>query len=69
MRLVLLAGPLLGIVHVCKKILGDLSNWFGIEEANKKQANKSETLPTFIAKIESETVGSMSLLIHFPQSA
>jgi len=66
---VVVEGPLFGMGHVCEKILSDLPDWFGIEDANKDYAKKSETLPTFIAKIESETVGFMSLLIHSPQSA
>ena len=62
-------GPLLGQGQVCADILADIPEWFGIEEANKAYAEKAETLPTFVAKLEGETVGFMSLLIHSPQSA
>ena len=66
---VVVEGPLFGMGHVCEKVLSDLPDWFGIEEANKNYTKNAETLPTFIAKVESETVGFMSLLIHSPQSA
>lgn len=62
-------GPLLGQGNVCENILGDLPDWFGIEEANRDYVAKAEKLPTFIAKIDQEIVGFMSLLIHSQESA
>ncbi len=54
---------------VCKKILDDLPDWFGIEEANRNYVEKAEKLPTFVAYLQSEPVGFMSLLQHSQRSA
>jgi len=62
-------GPLLGKGQVCESVIRDLPDWFGIEEANRNYIEKADKLPTFVAKIDSEPVGFMSLLIHSPQSA
>jgi len=66
---IIIEGPLFGMGHVCEKVLCDLPDWFGIEEANRDYARKAEILPTFIARRQAETVGFMSLLVHSPQSA
>jgi GNAT superfamily N-acetyltransferase len=66
---IIIEGPLLGMGSVCNKILSDLPDWFGIEEANRNYVEKAEKLPTFVAIVESEPVGFMSLLLHSPQSA
>jgi len=68
-RSIVVEGPSVGAGAVCEKILNDLPNWFGIEEANRNYVEKAEKLPTFIAKLDSEAVGFMSLLMHSPESA
>lgn len=62
-------GPLPGMGKVCEKVLADLPEWFGIEEANKAYVEKSDKLPTFVARVGSEPIGFMSLLQHSPESA
>ena len=45
---VTIEGPFLEMGYVCEKILRDLPDWFGMEEANKDYAEKAQSLPTFI---------------------
>ncbi len=62
-------GPFRGMGDVCGKVLADLPDWFGIEEANRNYVEKSQSLPTFVARQGENPIGFMSLLIHGPQSA
>jgi ribosomal protein S18 acetylase RimI-like enzyme len=66
---VVVEGPFLGMGDVCAKVLSDLPEWFGMEESNKAYVERSESLPTLIARVDSAIAGFMSLLTHSPQSA
>lgn len=61
--------PLLGQGEICAEVLVDIPEWFGIEQANEDYAEKAEQLPTFVATLNGEVVGFMSLLVHSPESA
>lgn len=62
-------GPLLGQSSECEQILRSLPDWFGIESAIQDYAITIPNLPTFLAKIEEQTVGFLSLKQHNPYSA
>lgn len=62
-------GPQLGMGHVCKDVLADIPEWFGIEEANRAYAEQTDILPTFVAGLEGEAIGFMALKLHSEKSA
>lgn len=49
---------------ICEKILGSLPKWFGIESAILDYIKDVKTMETWAVKIESETVGFVSLNAH-----
>ncbi len=57
-------GPLLGQSGLCAPILRALPDWFGIESATRQYIQDIDGLPTFLAQIESETIGFLSLKLH-----
>ncbi|MFC1714057.1 GNAT family N-acetyltransferase [Candidatus Poribacteria bacterium] len=57
-------GPFFGKSSVCEPILNSLPQWFGMEEANTQYLRDIETLPTFLAFINGETVGFLTLRQH-----
>lgn len=57
-------GPLLGKASVCEPILRSLPEWFRIKEANLRYLSDIERLPTFIAMIEGEPIGFLTLKQH-----
>ena len=54
---------------VCRKILEDLPEWFGIESAREDYIREVDRLPTLVATRDGEAVGLMALYLHSPQSA
>jgi GNAT superfamily N-acetyltransferase len=54
---------------LCDSILRSLPRWFGIEKAIVDYARAAEGLPTFVARINGETAGFLSLEFHNPHSA
>jgi GNAT superfamily N-acetyltransferase len=55
--------------EVCNSILRSLPLWFGIEKAIVDYVLAVESLPTFIARIDGETAGFLSVEFHNPHSA
>jgi ribosomal protein S18 acetylase RimI-like enzyme len=62
-------GPLLGMASACEPILRDLPQWFGIPEATEQYLKDIEGLPTFIASLEGEAVGFLTLREHSEYAA
>jgi ribosomal protein S18 acetylase RimI-like enzyme len=61
--------PELNLGKKCEKILRNLPEWFGIEEAINNYAHEINSLPTLIVKENDETIGFLSIKQHFPASA
>jgi ribosomal-protein-alanine N-acetyltransferase len=55
--------------ETCNSILRALPRWFGIEEAIVNYTKAVENLPTFVAKIDGEVVGFLSLESHNPYTS
>jgi N-acetylglutamate synthase-like GNAT family acetyltransferase len=62
-------GPLPGPADECERILRALPDWFGLEDALQGYAATIPTLPTFLANMDGQTVGFLSLKQHNPYSA
>ena len=57
-------GPSLGMSSACEPILRSLPQWFGIETANQQYIKDIEVMPTFVATIESNVAGFLTLKRH-----
>jgi GNAT superfamily N-acetyltransferase len=55
-----------GKADICRLVLDDLPNWFGIPEANAAYVAASESLPMFACRHGKETIGFVSLKPHTP---
>jgi GNAT superfamily N-acetyltransferase len=62
-------GPLAGQSSVCIPILRLLPEWFGIEAAILDYEREIDHLPTFLAKLDGQVLGFLSLKQHFSASA
>jgi GNAT superfamily N-acetyltransferase len=62
-------GPLAGQSSVCIPILRLLPEWFGIEAAILNYEREIDHLSTFLAKLDGQVLGFLSLKQHFPASA
>ncbi len=61
---VVVQGPVLGQSAICEPILRALPEWFGIEEATRQYIQDTDVLPTFLALIDGEAVGFLTLKQH-----
>jgi GNAT superfamily N-acetyltransferase len=66
---VIITGPTSGDPKTCEYILRSVPEWFGIEKAIVEYTRAVESLPTFYAKNENETIGLLSTKFHYPNSA
>jgi ribosomal protein S18 acetylase RimI-like enzyme len=57
-------GPLLTQAEQCEPILRALPDWFGIEGAIRNYVGEIDGLPTWIARVDGQTVGFMTLKLH-----
>ncbi|NGX36011.1 MAG: Mycothiol acetyltransferase [Candidatus Anoxychlamydiales bacterium] len=55
--------------EICSDILRSLPQWFGIESAIKTYIKQVKNKPTFIAKIDDNIIGFISLHLHNKYSA
>lgn len=62
-------GPMLGQSHLCEPILRALPDWFGIEAATRQYVADTAVLPTFLATVENQPVGFLTLKQHTPHAA
>ena len=56
-------------IDACKRILQSLPEWFGIEESNRGYVRDLETLPSYVAIVDGEVAGFLSLKRHFPAAS
>jgi GNAT superfamily N-acetyltransferase len=54
----------IGKSDICKRVLDDLPEWFGLEDAKAKYVADVAALPMFVVKQASEVVGFVSLKQH-----
>jgi ribosomal protein S18 acetylase RimI-like enzyme len=66
---VVVQGPTLGRSAVCEPILRALPAWFGIEKATRQYIQDIDALPTFLALIDGEVVGFLTLKQHTAYAA
>ena len=52
-------------IGACEQILHALPEWFGIEESNRAYIRDLETLPSYVAIVDGEVAGFLSLKHHF----
>ena len=50
--------------EICKKVLRDLPNWFGIEKATLEYIEKAQDAPFFAAFYEEDPIGFVYLYAH-----
>ena len=65
----IIEGPLLGQAHVCGPLLRLLSDWFGLEAAILNYEREIDQLPTFLAKMDGEVRGFITVKQHTPYAA
>lgn len=53
----------------CERVLASVPHWFGIEESNKAYIRDLKTLPSYVAIVEGEIAGFLSLKHHFPPAS
>jgi N-acetylglutamate synthase-like GNAT family acetyltransferase len=56
-------------IRACERILGALPEWFGIEESNRAYIRSLETLPSYVAIVDGEVAGFLTLKPHFPTAS
>ena len=56
-------------IGACEHILHSLPGWFGIEESNRAYVRDLETLPSYVAIVDGEVAGFLSLKRHFPTAS
>lgn len=61
--------PQLGLSCACEPILRALPEWFGIEQSLVQYVRDIATMPTFLARIDGQVVGFLSVNKHFEASA
>lgn len=57
-------GPLLGQSSACEPVLRSLPQWFGIEASNLQYIRDIEVMPTFVAVVETDVIGFLTLKQH-----
>jgi GNAT superfamily N-acetyltransferase len=64
-----ITGPTYNASALCMPILRAMPDWFGIEAALLHYENEIDRLPTFLAYIDEDAAGFISLKQHFSASA
>jgi len=62
-------GPLLKQAAECEPILRALPDWFGIESALQNYVREIDGLPTWLARVEDEVAGFVTLKYHSAYAA
>jgi len=62
-------GPLLGQAGICVPLLRLLPDWFGLEASLLSYEREIGQLPTFLAKVDGNVRGFLSVKQHTPYSA
>ena len=66
---VLIEGPRRGTAAACEAILRSLPDWFGIEESLVQYVADADVMPTFLASLDGETAGFLTIKQHFDHTA
>jgi hypothetical protein len=53
----------------CRRVLGALPGWFGIEQAVEDYVAVADRSPTLVASVDDEDVGFLTLVRHSPHAA
>ncbi|MCI0815366.1 MAG: GNAT family N-acetyltransferase [Chloroflexi bacterium] len=56
-------------IRACERILRALPEWFGIEESNRAYIRDLDTLLSYVAIVDGEVAGFLSLKHHFPTAS
>jgi GNAT superfamily N-acetyltransferase len=64
-----ITGPALGLSAACEPILRALPGWFGLEEATRRYIEAIATLPTWLAEVDGQAMGFLTLKQHSPYAA
>ena len=62
-------GPSFGKAKTCERIIRSLPDWFGIEEAIQNYVVEIDSLPTFLAIDNDQTLGFITVKHHTPYAA
>jgi ribosomal protein S18 acetylase RimI-like enzyme len=66
---IIIEGPSLGKSALCEPILRALPEWFGIEAAIVHYAQTIDDMPTYLAHMNGQAVGFLTIKQHFEHSA
>lgn len=64
-----LEGPVDSAASEAERILRALPEWFGIEDALRRYVADVARMPTFVARVDGEVVGFLTLHRHFETAA
>lgn len=67
--MIVVDGPVTGAGETCETILRALPNWFGIETAIQAYIADANSQPTFVARINKDPAGFLTLMEHTPYAA
>ncbi len=56
-------------IPACERLLRSLPEWFGIEESIRAYVRDLKTLPSYVAIVDGDLAGFLSLKHHFPAAA
>jgi ribosomal protein S18 acetylase RimI-like enzyme len=59
----------IGSGSICRRILGTLPTWFGIQESVEDYVAVADRSPTVIASLDGEDTGFLTLLHHSPYAS
>jgi GNAT superfamily N-acetyltransferase len=66
---VAIEGPLTNVADVCEPIFQQVPEWFSIISAVRRYLREMRTEPSFLAKMNGQIVGFLTLKWHFDVSA
>lgn len=58
-----------GVGDVCRSVLGELPQWFGIPEANADYVDHADDDPGVVAAVDGEAIGVTTIVRHSEHSA
>jgi GNAT superfamily N-acetyltransferase len=59
----------IGSGSICRRILGTLPTWFGIQESVEDYVAVADRSPTVIASLDGEDIGFLTLVHHSPYAS
>jgi len=58
----------LRFIKECEEVIATLPDWFGLPESNLAYLRNLRVLPSWVALLDSQLVGAITLERHFPES-